>query len=162
MEIDKKICRIMNNYEARLRYNNLDLHLVIHYKNRAFEYNPISKEIRPFNSLFWYNLDSINAEHITRYLEQLYYLINPFVSTDMVCTDIGTIIEKSMVIKIQGLNEKVISDKVAIGGRPLYVTRDESIDKKIVNVEYANLITYLQKIYDDWYEFITTIHDDLL
>ena len=67
MEIDKKICRMMNNYEARLRYNNLTLHFIIHYKNRAFEYNPISKEIRPFDSLIWYNLNSISVDNICKY-----------------------------------------------------------------------------------------------
>ena len=161
MEIDKKICRMMNNYEARLRYNNLTLHFIIHYKNRAFEYNPISKEIRPFDSLIWYNLNSISVDNICKYLESLYYLINPFISTDMICTDIGTSVENSMVIKIQGLNDFVISDKVIIGSREFKVTNNV-VDSKIIDIEYSNLITYLQKIYDDWYQFIMTIKDELL
>ena len=79
----------------------------------------------------------------------------------IIYASIGTIVENSMVIKIQGLNDFVISDKVIIGSREFQVTNN-IVDSKIVDIEYSNLITYLQKIYDDWYQFIMTIKDELL
>ena len=44
-------------YKSRLENNNLDLHMILYSCNHCFEYNPYTKEIRPFNSIFWYNLE---------------------------------------------------------------------------------------------------------
>ena len=62
----------LKSYESRMKNNNLDLHMILYSCNHCFEFNPYTKEIRPFNSIFWYNLDKDNENKfysILKYLE---------------------------------------------------------------------------------------------
>ncbi len=50
---------IVKSYISRLENNNLDINIVLISESHMYEMNPYTKKIRPFNSIIWYDLDSL-------------------------------------------------------------------------------------------------------
>lgn len=50
---------IVRSYISRLENNNLDINIVLISESHMYEMNPYTKKIRPFNSIIWYDLDSL-------------------------------------------------------------------------------------------------------
>ena len=50
---------LVRSYISRLENNNLDINTILVHKSHMYEINAYTKKIRPFNSIIWYDLDSL-------------------------------------------------------------------------------------------------------
>ena len=107
MKSKDRICleNYIEAYKSRLKNNNLDLHMVLYSCNHCFEFNPYTKEIRPFNSIFWYNLDKGTNEN--RYQSILEYLKIKYEEAKEYSNPIGLIVENTLAVDMNDLIDSI-------------------------------------------------------
>ena len=47
---------LLTAYKDRLHYNAQEHHIVLYGTDQLYEYNMVTHKIRPFNSIFWYQI----------------------------------------------------------------------------------------------------------
>ena len=138
MKSKDRICleNYIEAYKSRLKNNNLDLHMVLYSCNHCFEFNPYTKEIRPFNSIFWYNLDKGTNEN--KYQSILEYLKIKYEEAKEYPTNpIGLIIENTLAVDMNDLMGSISNN-----------SNDEE-SKNILN-ECDNMIKLIEEMYSNW------------
>ena len=136
MKSKDRICleNYIEAYKSRLKNNNLDLHMVLYSCNHCFEFNPYTKEIRPFNSIFWYNLDKGTNEN--RYQSILEYLKIKYEEAKEYSNPIGLIVENTLAVDMNDLINSISNNN------------DEE-SKNILN-ECDNMIKSIEEMYSNW------------
>ena len=136
MKSKDRICleNYIEAYKSRLKNNNLDLHMVLYSCNHCFEFNPYTKEIRPFNSIFWYNLDKGTNEN--RYQSILEYLKIKYEEAKEYSNPIGLIVENTLAVDMNDLIDSISNNN------------DEE-SKNILN-ECDNMIKSIEEMYSNW------------
>lgn len=131
-------------YESRLKNNNLELHMILYSCEHCFEFNPYTKEIRPFNSIFWYNLDHGDTENkyntVLKYLKDKHDDATDIYPYNFTPESIGIIMENTLAVDL----EKLIDD---------IIPNDRSIDKVTkskISLECKDLIQSIEKLYSNW------------
>ena len=137
MKSKDRICleNYIEAYKSRLKNNNLDLHMVLYSCNHCFEFNPYTKEIRPFNSIFWYNLDKGTNEN--RYQSILEYLKIKYEEAKEYSNPIGLIVENTLAVDMNDLMGSISNN-----------SNDEE-SKNILN-ECDNMIKSIEEMYSNW------------
>ena len=136
MKSKDRICleNYIEAYKSRLKNNNLDLHMVLYSCNHCFEFNPYTKEIRPFNSIFWYNLDKGTNEN--KYQSILEYLKIKYEEAKEYSNPIGLIVENTLAVDMNDLIDSISNNN------------DEE-SKNILN-ECDNMIKSIEEMYSNW------------
>lgn len=131
-------------YESRLKNNNLELHMVLYSCEHCFEFNPYTKEIRPFNSIFWYSLDHGNVENkystILNYLKLKHDAAIDKYPYNFTPESIGIIMENTLAVDLEKLVEDIIPN-------------DDSISQKSksrMTLECIDLMKSIEKLYSNW------------
>lgn len=136
----------MESYKSRLRNNNIDLHMVLYSCNHCFEYNPNTKEIRPFNSLFWYNLDKGLNENkysnILEYLKKKHEEIrNSYPYYNEINYPIGIVLENTLAVDMNKLVEDIIP-------------KENIKNSKDIIDECNTMIIFLKEMYQNWKDIL--------
>lgn len=138
MKSKDRIClkNYIEAYKSRLKNNNLDLHMVLYSRNHCFEFNPYTKEIRPFNSIFWYNLDKGTNEN--KYQSILEYLkIKYEEAKEYPANSIGLIVENTLAVDMNNLMDSISNN-----------SNDE--ESKNILSECDNMIKLIEEMYSNW------------
>lgn len=138
MKSKDRICleNYIEAYKSRLKNNNLDLHMVLYSRNHCFEFNPYTKEIRPFNSIFWYNLDKGTNEN--KYQSILEYLkIKYEEAKEYPANPIGLIVENTLAVDMNNLMDSISNN-----------SNDE--ESKNILSECDNMIKLIEEMYSNW------------
>lgn len=144
---EERLASLMQTYKTRLRMNNVGLNTILYCCNYMYEYNPNTYEIRPFNSLVWYNIDSKKYNDILTYIEEKY--------DDVILGDPNNcdqVIDNTMIINLDNLKEEIMYSKVinAYKSMDLIVELDSLTDKiKNVYNEWRKLALFVLNSYDD-------------
>lgn len=148
MEDSVKLTNCVENYirayESRLRNNNIDLHMLLYSCNHCFEYNPYTKEVRPFNSIFWYNIDKNKTKYhyIMEYLLEKHNNAKYFLEGN-----IGIILENTLAVDL----DKLIQDII-----PKDKDLNKSYKDKLVE-EGTNLTEEIKELYSNWKDVMTFV-----
>lgn len=103
--------KAIENSIARLQCNNLDLHVILYFEKHMFEFNPLNKVIRPFNSLLWYDLTKEDKYYgILGYLELFYNKVSNFDISEYDDYDFISLANNTIAIDIEGLRDYIILD----------------------------------------------------
>jgi len=141
----------LKSYESRMKNNNLDLHMILYSCNHCFEFNPYTKEIRPFNSIFWYNLDKDNENKfysILKYLEIKHdhaKIKYPYNFTE---ESIGVIIDNTLAVNLNKLVEEVL---------PIDTFFKEENERNHTILECNDMIQEIEKMYSNWKDVMTFV-----
>lgn len=141
----------LKSYESRMKNNNLDLHMILYSCNHCFEFNPYTKEIRPFNSIFWYNLDKDNENKfysILKYLEIKHdnaKIKYPYNFTE---ESIGVIIDNTLAVNLNKLVEEVL---------PIDTFFKEENQRNRTILECNDMIQEIEKMYSNWKDVMTFV-----
>lgn len=71
------LTNLMESSSANFRNLNSSLHMVLFLNTQLFDYLPITREIRPYNSGHWYKILDGKYDNFLNYLENIYYAIDP-------------------------------------------------------------------------------------
>lgn len=141
----------LKSYESRMKNNNLDLHMILYSCNHCFEFNPYTKEIRPFNSIFWYNLDKDNENKfysILKYLEIKHdhaKIKYPYNFTE---ESIGVIIDNTLAVNLNKLVKEVL---------PIDTFFKEENERNRTILECNDMIQEIEKMYSNWKDVMTFV-----
>lgn len=141
----------LKSYESRMKNNNLDLHMILYSCNHCFEFNPYTKEIRPFNSIFWYNLDKDNENKfysILKYLEIKHdhaKIKYPYNFTE---ESIGVIIDNTLAVNLNKLVKEVL---------PIDTFFKEENKRNRTILECNDMIQEIEKMYSNWKDVMTFV-----
>ena len=165
---DRNIENSLRSYASRLQANNLDAHMILYSNNHLFECNPRSREIRPFNSVKWYSLESKGFDNILSVLEAIFDAIYPIIETENISTEIGSIINRTIAVEISSIIEKINEGSFNIyynknnKQNTIFITfydiKDDTCD------ECHKLNNYLIELYDKWNNamlFLLNNYDDI-
>jgi hypothetical protein len=145
----------LKSYESRLRNNNLDLHMILYSCNHCFEFNPYSKEIRPFNSIFWYNLDEGENENkyysILKYLEIKHDIAKDTYPYNFLSDSIGIIMDNTLAVDLNKLIEDIIPNDSSI---------PEILRKSNIISECNSLIQNMEEMYSNWRDIMMFVLDN--
>lgn len=107
---ERGIDNSLRSYASRLQSNNLDAHMILYSNNHLFECNPRTKEIRPFNCVKWYQLESKGFDNILYVLEALFNTIYPRIDDESTDIEIGTIVNRTIAIDMDNMINKIRYD----------------------------------------------------
>ncbi len=145
----------MESYKSRLRNNNIDLHMVLYSCNHCFEYNPNTKEIRPFNSIFWYNMDEGPNENkysdILEYLRKKHEEARNTYPYNKTSNPIGIVLENTLAVDMNKLVQDIIPKE------------NIKNSEDIIN-ECNIMISSLEEMYRNWKDimlFVLNNYDGL-
>lgn len=145
----EKLCveQLMQAYKTRLRMNNVGLNTILYSCNYMYEYNPVTHEIRPFNSLVWYTLDSVKYTNILDYIEDKYDNANLGDPEDINC-----IIDNTMIVNLDNLKDEILdSDTISSDKVMSLVEELDSFGDKIKSVynEWRRLALFVLNSYEN-------------
>ena len=141
----------LKSYESRMKNNNLDLHMILYSCNHCFEFNPYTKEIRPFNSIFWYNLDKDNENKfysILKYLEIKHDHAKNKYPYNFTEESIGVIIDNTLAVNLNKLVEEVL---------PIDTFFKEENHRNHTISECNDMIQEIEKMYSNWNDVMTFV-----
>lgn len=152
---DRGIDNSLRSYASRLQSNNLDAHMILYSNNHLFECNPRTKEIRPFNCVKWYQLDSKGFDNILYVLEALFNTIYPRIDDENIDIEIGSIVNRTIAIDMDSIINKIRYD----GSFMIYFNgycKSETMLVSFYDIqsraykECKELNEFLTDIYDKW------------
>ena len=142
----------LKSYESRLRNNNLDLHMILYSCDHCFEFNPYTKEIRPFNSIFWYdfnNEENGNKYHsILKYLEIKHNHAKDKYPYNFTEDSIGIILDNTLAVNMNRLIEDIIPNDTSF---------KEEKHKTNIIYECNMLIQKMEEMYSNWRDVMTFV-----
>lgn len=166
---DRGIETSLRSYASRLQSNNLDAHMVLYSNNHLFECNPRSKEIRPFNSVKWYQLESKGFDNILFVLEAIYNTIYPRIDDEHIDIEIGSIVNRTIAIKMESMINKILGEGSFLISFSGYNKQETMLVnfydiKSKVYKECKELNNFLIDKYDRWNKamlFLLNNYDDV-
>ena len=141
---------LLQSYKIRMNINNnVGLNVILYCHNFMYEYNPFTHEIRPFNSLIWYKLDTDKYPDLIEYIEKEYSNIDTDKAYSGENVGIGSIINNTLVISLDQLRDIIFNS--------------EEINKvtKYNLVSQLNaLIFRIKVLYEEWRKVATFILEE--
>ncbi len=130
------LSKIISTYKSRLRTNTSGLNVILYYCNYMYEFNPLTNEVRPFNSLMWYNISSNKYQDILGYIMDIYNDIDMGIMDD---TNNYVVDNNTVLIDLTTLRDEITFSKVINGNMKLELS-----------MELDSLKTKLEEVYDEW------------
>ena len=166
---DRNVENSLRSYASRLQSNNLDAHMILYSNNHLFECNPRTKEIRPFNCVKWYQLESKGYDNILCVLESVFNAIYPRIDDENIDIEIGSVINRTIAIDMNDMTNKALGEGAFIISFNGYCKQETllvsfyDIQSK-VHEECKALNEYLIDAYDKWNKamlFLLNNYDDV-
>lgn len=141
--------KLISTCKSRLRSNTSGMGIILYYCNYMYEFNPLTNEIRPFNSLVWYDIDSYKYRDILDYIMDIYNDMDMGIMDDVITNyviDNNTILIDLSVLKDEIDNSDIINKKLKLElGMELNALKSKIED--IYN-EWRNLALFVLNNYD--------------
>lgn len=156
--MERSMQNTIRTYISRIKNNNLDYHMILYSNNHLFEYNPKTKEFRPFNSIKWYELDDDSFYNILRYLDSIYEILSSYDNPD-INQEICMKVENTILIDLFKLKENL---RKSIPNVKATTFTELCLKNSIM--ECNNLIEYISDIYDKWNKvalFVLSNYEDI-
>lgn len=156
--MERSMQNTIRTYISRIKNNNLDYHMILYSNSHLFEYNPKTKEFRPFNSIKWYELDDDLFYNILRYLDSIYEILSSYDNPD-INQEVSMKVGNTILIDLSKLTENL---KRSIPNVKATTFTELCLKNSIT--ECNNLIEYISDIYDKWNRvalFILNNYEDI-
>lgn len=69
--------KMMKTSSANFRSLNASLHMVLVNDYQLYDYLPGTRELRPYNSGYWYKINNTKYDNFLNYLGNIYYALDP-------------------------------------------------------------------------------------
>lgn len=146
--------KTLQAYKSRLRTAQNEYSVILYCRDHLFEFNPSTIEIRPFNSIIWYD---INMDEFTNFI---YHIVFIHIRTTASEIDEKDIMESDVC----AIYDKMITVDISDPDKFIKEYSSEDGDHKVLKESMENFASYITDLYDNWndaYTFLLNNYADI-
>lgn len=132
---------MINILGERLKFNNLKHKVILYSANLGYEYNYLTKRIRPINSVFWFNVSKSNADIFMNFIDaQIEKAIDQFEDSGYVTNFLFGNCDN---------NGNITIDMDSITEANIMISDNDRNDSLLIWSNYYNFCVFLSKIFNE-------------